>query len=160
MMTEEKIVKVLLERGWKVATAESCTGGMIASKLVNVSGVSEAFDEGYITYANSAKVKLLGVKPETLREHGAVSEETAMEMAAGAAKASGADCSVVTTGIAGPGGGTPEKPVGLVYMATCVKGKVSVKRCLFDGSRIQVREQASETALKFLLQQITEEEVN
>ncbi len=159
MMTEEKIVKILLARGWKVATAESCTGGMIASRLVNVAGVSDAFDEGYITYANSAKIKLLGVSPETLKEYGAVSEQTAAEMASGAAKSAGADCSVVTTGIAGPGGGTPEKPVGLVYMATCVKGRTAVKRCLFNGSRIQVREQASEAALEFLLQQITEEEV-
>lgn len=154
MMTEEKIVEILLKRGWKVATAESCTGGMIASRLVNVAGVSDAFDEGYITYANSAKIKLLGVRPETLKEHGAVSEETAVEMAMGAVTAADADCSVVTTGIAGPGGGTPEKPVGLVYMAVCVKGQVTVKRCLFSGDRSEVRAQASQTALEFLLEQI------
>lgn len=158
MSTEEKIVEILLKRGWKVATAESCTGGMIASKLVNVPGVSDAFDEGYIAYANSAKEKLLGVRGETLEKYGAVSEETAMEMALGAAKAANADCSVVTTGIAGPGGGTPEKPVGLVYMATYVKGTVSVKRCLFDGGREQVRNRASQTALDFLLEQIGNKE--
>lgn len=158
MMTEEKIVKILLERGWKVTTAESCTGGIVASRLVNVAGVSETFDEGYITYANAAKEKLLGVKSETLEKYGAVSEETAMEMASGAVRAAKADCSVVTTGIAGPGGGTPEKPVGLVYIAACVKGKTTVKKCFFDGERLEVRTKAGQAALDFLLEQIIDGE--
>ena len=116
MTLEETAVGKLLAKGYTVTTAESCTGGLIAATLINVSGVSEIYREGYITYANESKEKLLGVKGETLRNYGAVSEQTAYEMAAGAAKNAGADAALVSTGIAGPSGGTKEKPVGLVYL--------------------------------------------
>lgn len=154
MSVEEKIVEILLRLGMTVATAESCTGGLVAANLVDVAGVSAAFNEGYITYANESKERLLGVRTETLQAFGAVSEETAREMALGAAKAAEADCSVVTTGIAGPGGGTPEKPVGLVYIGCCVKDSVTVKKCQFQGSRTQIRTDAAKAALTLLLEQL------
>lgn len=157
MSTEEKIVDLLCQRGLKIATAESCTGGMIAAKLVSVAGVSEVFEEGYITYANRAKEELLGVRRETLERYGAVSEETAREMAEGAARKANADCSVVSTGIAGPGGGTAEKPVGLVFIGVRVWEKTVVRRFFFEGSRAQVRRQAAQTALAFLYEQLTEQ---
>lgn len=113
---EEKIVSLLQEKGWKIASAESCSGGMIASRLVNVSGVSDVFEEGYITYSNAAKHKLLGVSKQSLGQYGAVSSQVAGEMALGAARQARARAAIAVTGIAGPGGGTPQKPVGLVYI--------------------------------------------
>ncbi len=156
MKVEERIVEILLREGMRVATAESCTGGLVAATLVDVPGMSGVFEEGYITYANKAKERLLGVRKETLSSFGAVSEQTAREMAEGAAKAAGADCAVVTTGIAGPDGGTPEKPVGLVYIGCYVKGKTTVKKCLFTGTRRAVRESAAREALEFLLKRLEE----
>lgn len=156
MSMEEKIVALLCRRGLKITTAESCTGGLIAAKLVDVAGVSEVLEEGFITYANRAKVELLGVLEETLERYGAVSKETAREMAEGAARQAKADCSVVSTGIAGPGGGTAEKPVGLVFIGVRVPGKTAVRRFLFHGNRAQVRSQAAEAALAFLYEQLTE----
>ncbi|MBQ7954362.1 MAG: CinA family protein [Lachnospiraceae bacterium] len=158
MIAEEKIVEILLRRGLKVATAESCTGGMIASRLVNVPGVSSVFEEGYITYSDEAKQKLLGVQEETLKNYSAVSSQTAAEMAQGAVRAAGADCSVVTTGIAGPDGGSAKKPVGLVYIGTWVKGKVTVTECHFAGDRMEVRNSAAQRALEILLEQLEAEE--
>ena len=114
---EEKIVSLLQEKGWKIASAESCSGGMIASRLVNVSGVSDVFEEGYITYSNAAKHKLLGVSKQSLGQYGAVSSQVAGEMALGAARQARARAAIAVTGIAGPGGGTPQKPVGLVYIS-------------------------------------------
>ena len=137
---EEKVVSMLKERKYKVSTAESLTGGMIAGTIVNVSGASSIFDEGYITYANEAKEKLLGVKKETLQNFGAVSEQTAYEMAKGVCKASGAEVGIAVTGIAGPDGGTKEKPVGLVFIACCVNGVVTVKKCNFKGNRQKIRD--------------------
>ena len=113
-----------------VAFAESCTGGLISKRITDVPGASEVFGFGFCTYANEAKMKILGVKEETLAAHGAVSEETASEMVQGALKVSGADIAVAVTGIAGPGGGTPEKPVGLVYMGVATKDGVTVKKLL------------------------------
>lgn len=158
MIAEEKIVEILLRRGLKVATAESCTGGMIASRLVNVPGVSSVFEEGYITYSDEAKQKLLGVQEETLKNYSAVSSQTAAEMAQGVVRAAGADCSVVTTGIAGPDGGSAKKPVGLVYIGTWVKGKVTVTECHFAGDRMEVRNSAAQRALEILLEQLEAEE--
>lgn len=151
MKPEEEVVHTLMEKGYDITTAESCTGGMIASTLINVSGISEIYKEGYITYANDSKQKLLGVKEETLKAYGAVSEQTAYEMALGAAKAAGARVSLAVTGIAGPGGGTKEKPVGLVYIGCCIDGNVTVLRNLFQGDRLSVRKQATARALELLL---------
>ncbi|MEX0344093.1 MAG: CinA family protein [Rhizobiaceae bacterium] len=110
------VIQAYATAGKMIATAESCTGGMIAAALTDIAGSSDVFERGFVTYSNQAKVELLGVSVETLLEHGAVSQQTAAEMAIGAARHSGADIAVSVTGIAGPGGGTPEKPVGLVYL--------------------------------------------
>ena len=144
---EERVIALLSEKGWKITTAESCTGGAIAAALVNVSGASEVFEEGYVTYSNKAKHKNLGVKKSTLKKYGAVSKQTAKEMSKGCLKAAKADIALSATGIAGPGGGTPEKPVGLVYIGCCVQGKTEVIRCQFSGSRAEVRRQTVEAAL-------------
>ena len=123
---EESVVELLAQKKMTVTTAESCTGGLIAGTLVNVAGASDVLNEGYVTYSNDAKERLVGVKHETLEEYGAVSEQTAREMAEGAAKAAGADAALSATGIAGPGGGTEEKPVGLVYIGCYVNGETTV----------------------------------
>lgn len=144
---EKAIADLLLRKGLTMATAESCTGGMLAARMINVSGVSEVFKAGFITYANEAKQKLIGVKKETLARFGAVSRQTAEEMALGAAKAAEADVAVSVTGIAGPDGGTKDKPVGLVYIGLNVKGKVSVEEYRFSGSRMKIRESVTVAAL-------------
>lgn len=153
---EEQVVELLKEKKMKISTTESCTGGFLAGTIVNVSGASEVFDEGYITYSNEAKHKILGVKEETLSQYGAVSEETAKEMASGCAKVSGAQVAVGITGIAGPTGGTKEKPVGLVYMGCYCLGTVKVKKFIFDGDRNAVRQQSVEEALKFIFERLKE----
>lgn len=150
MKLEEQIVKELLEKGYTVTTAESCTGGLLAGRILNVSGASAVYNEGYITYSNEAKHRLLGVSNETLELYGAVSEQTAKEMAEGVAKASNANVGLSTTGIAGPGGGTPEKPVGLVYVGCSIEGQTIVKKCLFEGDREANRNASVEEALKLL----------
>lgn len=147
---EKEVADLLARKNYTMTTAESCTGGMLAARMVNVPGVSGVFNAGFITYANEAKQKLVGVKQETLKTYGAVSRETAGEMAEGAAKAAGADVAVSTTGIAGPDGGTPEKPVGLVYIGCYVDGKLAVKEYHFCGSRTEVRESTVEAALVLL----------
>lgn len=147
---EEKIAALLKERGLRAVTAESCTGGLIAATLVNVPGISGQFEEGYITYSNGAKEKLLGVSHETLERFGAVSEQTAKEMALGAKKAAGADISIVSTGIAGPDGGTKEKPVGLVYLGCALADGVEVERHVFSGDRREVREASVQAALALM----------
>ncbi|MEG1741907.1 MAG: nicotinamide-nucleotide amidohydrolase family protein, partial [Acetivibrio sp.] len=147
---EKYIIKVLHEKNMSLVTAESLTGGQIASTLINVPGASSVINESYITYSNEAKMRLLHVKESTLRAHGAVSEETALEMAQGAYEAAGADIAVSVTGIAGPDGGTKEKPVGLVYIGCCVKGKVFVKKCNFMGNRQKVRDSTVAGALDFI----------
>ena len=139
--------RALVERGLTVATAESCTGGLVAARLVNFPGISAALREAHVTYANEAKVKYCGVKEETLAAYGAVSEQTAREMAEGLRARSGADIAVATTGIAGPDGGTKEKPVGLVYVACASASGTQVVRLQLTGSRQRVRELASLRAL-------------
>ena len=156
MSLEEQVVKLLKEKNLKVSTTESCTGGFLAGTIVNVSGASSVFDEGYITYSNEAKQKILGVKAETLEQYGAVSEETAREMAQGCAKKAEVDIAVGITGIAGPTGGTEEKPVGLVYMGCYYKNEAKVKKFIFSGDRLQVRQQSVEEALKFILERLEE----
>ena len=154
---EESVVEILAQKKMTVTTAESCTGGLIAGTLVNVAGASDVLNEGYVTYSNDAKERLVGVKHETLEEYGAVSEQTAREMAEGAAKAAGADAALSGTGIAGPGGATEEKPVGLVYIGCYVNGETTVKECRFEGSRMENRLHTVETALQLLLRQLSEE---
>lgn len=147
---EERVASLLIGRGMAATTAESCTGGLLAGRLINVSGISDVYKEGYITYSNEAKRRLLGVSQETLSNDGAVSEACAAEMARGAAKAARAQAALATTGIAGPEGSTDEKPVGLVYIGCYVNGKTAVERHVFAGERRQVREMAVEAALYLL----------
>ena len=147
---EYEVAELLEQKKLHVTTAESCTGGLIAGTLVNVPGISTWFGEGYVTYSNEAKEKLLGVSHETLATFGAVSAETAGEMAKGAACAANADVAVSATGIAGPDGGTEEKPVGLVYMGCFCKGELCVEKHIFAGDRAQVRAQSVQAALRLL----------
>ena len=147
---EQQVVNILKERNLTLTTAESCTGGLLSGTLINVSGISDIFNEGYITYANESKEKILGVRKETLENDGAVSESCAREMAIGAVKASGARVSLAVTGIAGPGGGTKEKPVGLVYIGCCIDNQVWVERHQMDGDRQSVRYQTVKTAMEML----------
>ncbi|MCI9282403.1 MAG: competence/damage-inducible protein A [Lachnospiraceae bacterium] len=153
---EMAVVKLLQKYELTVTTAESCTGGLLAGRLVNVPGASEVFREGFITYANKAKRKYLDVSKSTLKKYGAVSPETAREMAIGGVFAADCDVCVAVTGIAGPEGGTEEKPVGLVYIATYMKEKVTVKKYQFKGNREKVREMAVVRALDLLRRSILE----
>ena len=147
---EYNLGKILCNNKLTISTAESCTGGMVAAKLISYPGISASFLEGAITYSNEAKMKRLGVRKETLDAYGAVSEETAREMAEGIAKVSSSNTSIATTGIAGPGGGTNEKPVGLVYIAMHVNNKTIIEKCNFSGNREEIRISATNHALKML----------
>ncbi len=156
---EEELVEILTKKQYKITTAESCTGGLVAATIVNVSGASEVFQAGFVTYANEAKEKELGVKSETLQTYGAVSEKTAKEMAIGCAAHAKAQVGISTTGIAGPGGGPAEKPVGLVYIGCAVRSNVYVEKNVFSGDRQQVRRQAADRAIGFALECIKKESV-
>lgn len=147
---EKAVVDLLLANDLTIACAESCTGGLLAARLINVPGVSDVFKAGFVTYSNKAKRKSLGVKKSTLQKHGAVSKETAEEMTKGTAFVTKADVTVSVTGIAGPDGGTTEKPVGLVYIGCNVKGNVTVKKYQFKGNRSKVREAAVAEALSLM----------
>jgi len=147
---EDVIADLLKEKGLTVTFAESCTGGLLAGRFVNVPGASGVFRQSFVTYSNEAKHKLLGVKKRTLQEHGAVSKKTAKQMAKGARAAAKADVAVSVTGIAGPDGGTEEKPVGLVYAACDVKGSRTVREFRFTGSRRKIREASVMAALVLL----------
>ncbi len=136
---ESVVASLLLSNNLRISTAESCTGGLIASKLINVSGISRSFIEGFITYSNESKIKRLKVNPLTLQRYGAVSQETAREMAIGCLRETGADISVSVTGIAGPDGGTADKPVGLVYIGIAQKDNVEVYSFRFGGDRERIR---------------------
>lgn len=153
-LLEEQIVALMHEKNLTLAAAESCTGGMLSSRIIDVAGVSDVYKAGFVTYANEAKQKLIGVKEETLMKYGAVSEQTAREMVAGALRAAEADMAVAITGIAGPGGGTKEKPVGLVYIACGSADDVVVEHCLFDGSRSEIRQASVVHALEMLYREI------
>lgn len=156
MTLEKAVVELLQANGLTLTCAESCTGGLLSGRIINVPGVSETYKSGYITYSNKAKRRLLGVKKPTLQKYGAVSENVAEEMVRGAASAAKADVAVAVTGIAGPDGGTEEKPVGLVYIACGVKGKVTVKKYQFSGNRAKVRESAVSAALALLRECVLE----
>lgn len=147
---EEAVIKLLTKNELTLTTAESCTGGMLAARLVNVAGVSEVFRQGFITYSNKSKRKILSVQKSTLKKFGAVSEKTAKEMAKGGVFATDSDICVSITGIAGPDGGTEEKPVGLVYIACYINDKVTVKEFHFKGNRAKIREQSVVRALTLL----------
>jgi len=148
----QRLGRVLAERRWTAATAESCTGGLVAGAITDVAGSSAWFDRGFVTYSNDAKSKLLGVRDETLAAHGAVSEATAREMAAGALARSAADIAVAVTGIAGPAGGSPGKPVGLVCFAWARRGgPVDALTVQFTGDRATVRAAAVAAALEGLI---------
>lgn len=151
---EDVVGKLLVDKGLTISTAESCTGGMVAAALVNYSGISSAFMEGAVTYSNEAKMARLGVNKETLDEFGAVSEETAIEMAEGIARTAGTNIGISTTGIAGPGGGTDEKPVGLVYVGLSINGKTEAKKFNFNGDRQKIRLRTMMNALDWLRRSI------
>jgi nicotinamide-nucleotide amidase len=146
----EVVAALLTERRQTLALAESCTGGLVASRLTAVPGSSAFLDRGYVTYSNRAKVDLLGVEPALLERHGAVSEETARAMAEGARRAAGSDLAVAITGIAGPTGATDDKPVGLVFLALAGEGLDRVRRAQFPGERDRVRAQAAQAALELI----------
>lgn len=150
-MIEEKMGRLLRERGFRIAVAESCTGGMIANRITNIQGASDYFDIGFITYSNDSKELFLFVPEETITEKGAVSSEVAKAMAEGVIEATGVDVALSVTGIAGPGGGSPEKPVGTVYIGLASKDQVFVRKFLFSGDRISIKTQTSEEALKMVI---------
>jgi nicotinamide-nucleotide amidase len=154
---ESVVVDLLIPYEWKLAIAESCTGGLVTARIVNVPGASDVLLEGAVTYSNEAKVNRLGVKRETIEKYGAVSARTAAEMAEGIAKTSGADVGISTTGVAGPSGGTPEKPVGLTYIGLYIKGK-GVKTIEYHsaGGRSRVRSRTTTAALDFLRRELIE----
>jgi nicotinamide-nucleotide amidase len=144
--------RALRARGWRIATAESCTGGLIAGAITDVAGSSEWFERGFVTYSNAAKEEMLGVARAMLDAHGAVSEAVARAMAEGALARSPADCAVSVTGVAGPGGGTPAKPVGIVCFAWARRGAATSSRTRhFAGDRAAVRAASVATALQGLL---------
>ena len=153
---EESVVELLEKNKMTVSTAESCTGGLVAGRIINVPGASEVFKEGIVTYSNKAKRNRLLVKKPTLVKYGAVSEECAREMVKGLIGYTKADAGVAVTGIAGPDGGTEEKPVGLVYIACSVGGKITVKKHRFSGNRAKIRESAVAAALTLLRRCILE----
>ncbi len=146
----ERIGQVLRERGWRLCTVESCTGGMLAQRITASPGASDYFERGFITYSNSAKEEMVGVSSESLRLYGAVSEVVAREMAEGARRCAPVEVSVSITGIAGPTGGSEEKPVGTVYIACCTPRRTVVIRFQFDGDRATIRHRSTEAALKLL----------
>lgn len=155
---EQALVKALCAAKKTMATAESCTGGMIASKIVNVSGASDVFLEGCVTYSNAAKMRTLGVKAETLEKFDAVSRETALEMAEGARRRADADYAVSVTGLAGPGGGTPEKPVGTVWLGLATRESVEARLLQLHGNRERIRTLAALNAMHLVLETVEKQE--
>lgn len=153
MPTELEITlhKYLSERGLKLATAESCTGGLISHRITNVAGSSAYFPGGVVAYSYEAKAGLLGVSWDTLNSHGAVSQETVLEMARGAKKLFEADIAVSISGIAGPGGGTPEKPVGTTWLGLSTASGEWARHFVWDGDREQNKQYSSEAALQFII---------
>lgn len=151
MLVEEKLMELLLDKEYTITTVESCTGGLLMGTILNVSGASQCVNAGYITYSNDAKERIVGVKKKTLESFGAVSKETAREMAIGGARVANANVSIGVTGIAGPSGGTQEKPVGLVYIACFVNGEIEVRAHQFEGRRDMVRAQSINEAMKLAI---------
>jgi len=149
-LLEAVLGQLLLERGWTVSVAESCTGGLLGHRLTNIAGSSRYVERGVIVYSNRAKEELLGVPEPLLRSHGAVSAPVAEAMAAGICRASGSPCGLAVTGIAGPDGGSAEKPVGTVYIAAATPGSVEARHFRFTGDRVAIKWQSSQAALDLL----------
>lgn len=150
---EEQLVNRLIEKGWHIACAESCTGGMVASRIVNVANASRVFNVSFVTYANEAKINYLNVSPSTILEYGVVSEEVVLEMAAGVAKSASSEVGIAISGIAGPGGGTDKKPVGMVCFGFYIGGTITTKTMNFGNpGRNNVRQLATEFALHTALE--------
>ena len=149
-MSAAALVALCKTRGLRIATAESCTGGLVAGAITDISGSSAVFTHGFVTYANEAKTQMVGVPEATLATHGAVSSETAAAMASGAKKHSGADLAVSTTGVAGPDGGSAEKPVGTVWFGLATSQGVTTYHRIFPGSRDDVRQASVQFALALL----------
>jgi nicotinamide-nucleotide amidase len=158
MAAARELLDAFRAKGLKLATAESCTGGLIAGLLTEIAGSSDVVERGFVTYSNDAKIELIGVPSDTIAEHGAVSAETARAMAMGALSASRADVAVAVTGVAGPGGGTPEKPVGLVHLAVARDGgRVTHQECRFGGiGRAEVRLATVREALALVMRVLAE----
>ena len=157
MILEEEVVCKLLGKNLTITTAESCTGGLIAATIVNIPGASGCFNEGYITYANEAKVRVLGVSEESIRNFGVVSDAVVIEMAEGALNKADADIAVAVSGIAGPLGGSSKKPVGTVYIGICLRDKMDKTltktsyKFHFEGDRSEIRDKTVQEALKIIL---------
>ena len=149
-MLEEQIGELLLRRGWFLALAESCTGGLVSHRITNVPGSSGYYLGGITAYANETKMRLLGVRPETLERYGAVSRETVLEMARGARRALAADISMSISGIAGPGGETPGKPVGLTWIGLSAPNWENAWSYVWPGNRLQVKQQSAAEVLRLL----------
>lgn len=150
MKRYRQLIKWLIRRKRTIATAESCTGGLIAKLITDVPGASEVFVGGVVSYSNAMKMKWLGVRSQTLEKFGAVSEQTVAEMLSGIRAATGADLAIAVSGIAGPTGGTPEKPVGTVFIGIAFSEELIIRRYLFPGRRDQVRRQAALKAAEML----------
>lgn len=157
MSKERELVKILTRKGYTITTAESCTGGLLSSTIVNVEGASQVLNCAYVTYSNEAKEQLVGVSHTTLEQFGAVSKQTASEMCQGCTTVANANLGLSTTGIAGPGGGTVEKPVGLVYIGCCLNGTIVVKKNIFLGTREEVRKQTVKAALDLAIKCLSKE---
>lgn len=149
---EKQLGEALRDRGWTIAFAESCTGGLVGHRMTNIPGSSDYYLGSVTAYAYNAKEHLLGVEAATLEQHGAVSETTVLEMATGIRNALGADLGISISGIAGPGGGTTEKPVGLVWIGISSSVEIKAKRFNFAGGRLEVKQQAADEALRMALE--------
>lgn len=147
----EQLSQVLTSLGWRIACAESCTGGWVAKLFTDLAGSSSWFERGYVTYSNRAKQEMLGVSEQSLSEFGAVSEAVVREMVIGACKQANTEVSLAISGIAGPTGGSEDKPVGLVWFAWCIDGQIETYKEVFAGDREAVRQQAAVTAIEKLL---------
>ena len=147
----QQLATKLIEKGWMLATAESCTGGMIAAACTDLAGSSQWFDRGFVTYSNEAKTEMLGVPAEMIAKHGAVSEEVVRAMAEGAIRHSRAQVSIAVTGIAGPGGGSVEKPVGTIWVGWCVGENLTSFLLQLNGNRRHIRHLVTQSALNWLI---------
>lgn len=148
------LADLMLQKQLHLATAESCTGGLIAAACTDLAGSSQWFDRGFVTYSNTAKTEMLGVEAAVIAQFGAVSEPVVRAMAEGAIKHSAAQVSLAVTGVAGPSGGSAEKPVGTVWLGWCIEGKTSTERCHFDGDRATVRALTVQRGLQGLIQRL------
>ena len=149
-MIEKTIAKILTKRKLTLAVAESCTGGLISHSLTNIPGSSKYFLLGVTAYANTAKTQILGVKSQTLKDHGAVSKETAMELSTNVRRLAQSNIGLAVTGIAGPGGALPSKPVGIVFISVCIGHHMYFKKYKFSGNRLRIKTLAKNAALELL----------